>query len=111
MINMGAQPIELPSFTPIAAIQRVVAGSFGIALKNMLSEQREFAWERHVAMYLSRELTGKSLPVIGRAFFRDHTTILAACRRVEKRLDSDPLARADVEALKAALCPVEALAA
>lgn len=100
---MEAQPIELPSRMPIATIQRVVAGSFNIAVNHLLSDLREFSWERQVAMYLSRELTGKSLPTIGRSFHRDHTTILYGCRRVEKRLETDPHARADVEALRAAL--------
>lgn len=36
---------------------------------------------RHIAMAAARQL-GHSLPAIGRAFGRDHTTVLHACRRV-----------------------------
>jgi chromosomal replication initiator protein len=110
MINFAAEPIDLPS-PPIATIQRVVAGSYCIPLRHLRSELREFAWERQVAMYLSRELTGRSLPAIGRLFDRDHTTVLYACRHVAKVIASDPLKRADVEALKRALAPSEIMAA
>jgi len=42
---------------------------------------------RHVAMYLARQLTGASLPSIGRFFGgRDHATVLHACRAVEAAL-------------------------
>ena len=36
-------------------------------------------------MYLSRELAGASMPLIGRAFQRDHTTVLHAIRAVQAR--------------------------
>lgn len=104
MIDLAAGAIDLPSM-PVATIQRVVAGSYRISLTHLLSELREFAWERHVAIYLCRELTGKSLPAIGRLFDRDHTTVLYACRHVAKAIASDPLRRADVEALMSALAP------
>ena len=41
-------------------------------------------------MYLARELTGESLPAIGRDFGgRDHTTVLHACRRTAARIAED----------------------
>jgi chromosomal replication initiator protein len=55
-------------------------------------------------MYLSRELTGESLPSIGRSFGgRDHSTVLHACRRASTRIDNDPAASAAVEKLCRAL--------
>ena len=51
-------------------------------------------------MYLARELTGESLPAIGREFGgRDHTTVLHACRRASARIASDADAREAVEKL------------
>ena len=51
-------------------------------------------------MYLARELTGESLPAIGRHFGgRDHTTVLHAWRRASARLASDEQAREAVEKL------------
>ena len=46
-------------------------------------------------MYLAREITGASLPAIGREFGgRDHTTVLHACRRASARLASEDGSRA-----------------
>jgi chromosomal replication initiator protein len=52
-------------------------------------------------MYLARELTGESLPAIGRHFGgRDHTTVLHACRRTCARIAVDESARAMVQKLR-----------
>jgi chromosomal replication initiator protein len=45
---------------------------------------------RQVAMYLSRTLTGRSLPAIGEAFGKNHATVLHACRLVGDRMRHDP---------------------
>lgn len=59
---------------------------------------------RGVAMYLSRQLTGKSLDEVGRHFGgRDHTTVLHACRKTETLLADDPATRQAVDELKAQL--------
>jgi chromosomal replication initiator protein len=55
---------------------------------------------RHVAMYLSRALTPRTLPEIGRRFGdRDHTTVLAAIRRIEGLMAQDEGIRDSVETL------------
>ena len=52
-------------------------------------------------MYLARELTGESLPAIGRQFGgRDHTTVLHAWRRTAARIADDEAAREAVEKLR-----------
>ena len=40
-------------------------------------------------MYLARELTDATLPAIGRAFGRNHTTVLHACKRTAERIAAD----------------------
>ena len=54
------------------------------------SKARNVVYPRQIAMYLCRELTGKSFPQIGRSFGkRDHTTILYAHRKVTDALQED----------------------
>lgn len=71
----------------VAAIQIKTSQFFEIDPRYMVSpiRSRRFARPRQVAMYLARRLTTLSLPEIGRLFGdRDHTTVLAAMKRVEK---------------------------
>ena len=45
---------------------------------------------RHIAMFLSRELTKLSLMNIGTFFGkRDHSTVIHACKAIEERLSRD----------------------
>ena len=52
-------------------------------------------------MYLSRKLTSRSLPEIGRRFGgRDHTTVLHACRRIEALMRRRSVFRQEVDFLR-----------
>lgn len=46
---------------------------------------------RQAAMYLARLRTGKSYPVLGRIFGRDHTTVISAVRKVESAPHEYPI--------------------
>jgi chromosomal replication initiator protein len=86
----------------IDEIQRRVAEHFNIRCAEMTSARRAraFARPRQVAMYLSKQLTSRSLPEIGRKFGgRDHTTVLHAVRRIEELKDTDPTLAEDIELL------------
>ena len=86
----------------IAEIQTAACACFDVTAEELLSTSRSarIAWPRQLAMYLARELTGESLPVIGRHFGgRDHTTVLHAWRRTSARIASDNDAREAVEKL------------
>jgi len=88
--------------TSIEDIQRKTAEFYKLEVKDFHSPQRarRVARPRQVAMYLSRKLTSRSLPEIGRRFGgRDHTTVLHACRRIEALIDEDPLFRQEVDFL------------
>jgi chromosomal replication initiator protein len=90
----------------IAEIQASACAQFGISSEELLSPARtaRIAWPRQVAMYLARELTGESLPAIGRYFGgRDHTTVLHACRRASLRIAHDQDSREVVEKLRRSL--------
>jgi chromosomal replication initiator protein len=83
-------------------IQKRVAEHFKIRISDMSSARRAraVARPRQVAMYLSKQLTSRSLPEIGRAFGgRDHTTVMHAVRKVEELVKSDSAFAEDVELL------------
>ena len=90
----------------IEEIQRRVAEHYNIKLSEMSSERRAraVARPRQVAMFLSKQLTSRSLPEIGRKFGgRDHTTVMHAVRRIEELRQSDAAIAEDVNLLKRTL--------
>ncbi len=83
-------------------IQRTVAGHYNIKVSDMHSARRSVAVARprQIAMYLSKQLTAKSLPEIGRKFGgKDHTTVMHAIKRVEELSSKDHEIREDIELL------------
>ncbi len=87
----------------IEEIQRRVAQYYNIRLADMLSPRRArtVARPRQIAMYLSKQLTTRSLPEIGRKFGgRDHTTVIHAVRRIDELCREDSGMEEDVDLLK-----------
>lgn len=97
---------DRPGCLSIPEIQQAVARTFGLSLPQMLSRgrPRDVAHARQAAMYLCRELAAGgwlgrrraagSFPRIGRAFARDHTSVIHACNAVaRRRLHDRELAR------------------
>lgn len=85
------------------AVQRAVAQGFGMEIEELRNQKRtkELALARHVAMYLTRELTGYSLQAIGKAYGgRNHASVIHAHSRIKGLLDEDPDLRAKVEELR-----------
>src|SRR5579863_7845351 len=85
------RPAELKRVR-IEDIQRVVARQYNVSRADLLSSRRtaNVVRPRHVAMYLAKVLTLRSLPEIGRRFGgRDHTTVLHAVRKIDAVIDSD----------------------
>ena len=73
-------------------IQRAVCDQFHIKPDDLRSKsrQKDIVYPRQIAMFLTRELTGISLPKIGKEFGgRDHTTVMHAINKVEKDLQKD----------------------
>ena len=90
----------------IEEIQKRVAEHFNIRFADMHSARRAraVARPRQVAMYLSKQLTSRSLPEIGRKFGgRDHTTVMHAVKKVEELRGSDREFNEDVELLRRTL--------
>jgi len=87
----------------IEEIQKRVAEHFNIRLTDMYSARRAraVARPRQVAMYLSKQLTARSLPEIGRKFGgRDHTTVMHAVKKVEELRQTDACFAEDVDLLR-----------
>lgn len=90
----------------IDEIQRRVADYYNLRLADLLSSRRArtVARPRQVAMYLSKMLTTRSLPEIGRSFGgRDHTTVMHGVKRIEELLMSDASLEEDILHLRRVL--------
>ena len=88
---------------PTDEIQRRVAEYFNVKMGDMLSARRarSVARPRQIAMYLSKQLTTRSLPEIGRKFGgRDHTTVIHAVRKIEQLREEDAALDEDVDLLR-----------
>lgn len=87
-------------------IQKAVCEEFRVTLTDMTSKRRArvIARPRQVAMYLSKKLTKRSLPDIGRRFGgRDHTTVMHAVKRIDSLRAEDAAFNAQIEAVETAL--------
>ncbi len=87
----------------IEEIQRKVAEHYNIRLSDMVGPKRlrNIARPRQVAMYLSKQMTSRSLPEIGRRFGgRDHTTIMHGVRKIEELMAADPQLSDDLQLLR-----------
>ncbi|MGH7776366.1 MAG: chromosomal replication initiator protein DnaA [Candidatus Dormibacterales bacterium] len=87
----------------IEKIQRVVADYYSIAVEDMKGKRRDkhIVFPRQVAMFLVRDETPSSLPVIGQAFGgRDHTTALHSVEKIANELKEDDHLEYDVQAIR-----------
>lgn len=90
----------------IDEIQRKVAEHYNLRVSDMHSARRarSVARPRQIAMYLSKQLTARSLPEIGRKFGgRDHTTVMHAVRKVDELIEEDAQIGQDVDVIRRAL--------
>lgn len=73
-------------------IKKVVAEKYSLDVHDLKSQKRTEAisFPRQIAMYLACELTDLSLPAVGEAFGKDHTTVMYARDKIKQLLLSDP---------------------
>lgn len=77
----------------IENIIKNICQKFDVKISDIMSEKRdkEISKTRQIAMYISRELTGSSFPVIGKHFGgKNHTTVMQACKKTKEWMDKDP---------------------
>jgi chromosomal replication initiator protein len=94
LTDMLTSPVTL---TP-AEIVKEVAQYYNLsddALRGR-ARSKEIARSRQIAMYLAREETKASLPQIGEALGRDHTTVLYGYDKISQRIEEDDHLRRDV---------------
>ncbi|MBF6213682.1 chromosomal replication initiator protein DnaA [Nocardia puris] len=101
--SLNGQPLDLPLAEVVlrdlmpdtaaleinaSTIMAVTAEYFNTTLEELTGpgKARPLAQARQIAMYLCRELTDLSLPKIGQAFGRDHTTVMYAEKKVRKEM-------------------------
>ncbi len=87
----------------VEAVQKEVANHFNLKIADLKSHARHqsVARPRQIAMYLARKLVKASYPELGGKFGgKDHTTVLAACRKIDELMTSDPKTRYMVEELE-----------
>lgn len=92
-----------PKRVRIEDIQRIVARHYNVSKTELLSNRRTrtIVKPRQVAMYLSKVMTPRSLPEIGRRFGgRDHTTVLHAVRKIEDLSGGDNTLAQELELLR-----------
>ncbi len=86
----------------VEIIQKTVADFYGIRFQELKTRKRtkEIALPRQIAMYISREHTDLSLNDIGKNFGgKDHSTVIYACRQIDKRKNADESFNRIIESL------------
>ena len=81
-------------------IMQTVSDYYGLTIGDLTgpTRKREITVPRQIAMYLTREMTGMSLPQIGTVFGgRDHTTVLHSCKTMEANMKTNSSMGAVVE--------------
>ena len=77
----------------IDTIQKVIALNYQISVSDLKSIKRDkkFAIPRQIAVYIAREMTGKSYSELGNEFGgKDHTTIMHSCDKIGDLIKVDP---------------------
>ena len=97
LLNLSENSVSIDS------IQTIVCKFFKISKNEMLSSRRSryLVRPRQTAIYLTKILTTKSLPEIGREFSnRDHTTIIHSVKTIEKLKEENPDMNNNISKLK-----------
>ncbi len=88
-------------------IQKQVASFYKLKVQDLKgsSHKAQVVLPRQVAMYLCKELTGASLPEIGRKFGgKHHTTVLHSIRKVHERMAGDPHFQQQIHTFMRSFC-------
>ncbi len=93
-------------------ILHVVAVYYGFKTAELRGTARHasVSHARHVAMYVARKLTAESFPELAESFGgRDHTTVIAAVRKIEEKMSEDAELGDEVSAIEGAVREAQAM--
>lgn len=100
---LGELPIRAEKRVTVDEIQKAVAAYFSITPADINSKRRtqSVVRPRHIAMYLAKTMTTRSLPDIGRRFGgRDHSTVIHAVAKITGQMGADPVLAEDIDAIR-----------
>lgn len=82
----------------VEQILKSVATVFQVRVSDLRGSNRtkDIALPRQVAMYLAKEMIHESLIMLGASFGKTHSTILHACKCIEKKVATDELLRRQI---------------
>ncbi len=83
----------------VEAIRNFIAGQFKVTINDLCSKSRkkDIAFPRQISMYLARKFTKQPLADIGRAFNRDHSTVVHSVRVITEQIARNGSVRGQVE--------------
>lgn len=90
----------------VESIQKTVADYYRVELSDIYSGRKtaNIVKARHIAMYLSKKMTRKSLQEIGKAFGgKDHSTVIHAHKKIEKIIKEDNTVKREIKILEQTL--------
>jgi len=89
----------------IRDVQLATSIYYGLTVEELIGndKKRRLSRPRMVAMFLARKLTDKSLPQIGAAFNRDHTTVIHAARNIPTYVQRYEGLQKDIDTIEHAL--------
>jgi len=89
--DMIEEEVTIKNITPEAIIQ-ATAEHYGVTVNDIKAPGRtqSLVTPRQMAMFISCKLTTESLPDIGKAFERKHTTVYYGSQQIQKRLSVEP---------------------
>ncbi len=99
------------SITP-EFIMNVVASHMNVSIEDIKSKKRnqEIAIARQLVMYLSRELTDKSLQAIGDTVGgKDHATVYSGIKKIKEKMDEDPQFTVTVQVITGKIDPSKSI--
>ena len=86
ILNLDKSPIS------IGKVTREVGLFFDLKISDIRSEKRDknISLARQISMFITREITDMSYPVIGRYFDKNHTSAIQSYKKIKNSIEEDP---------------------